>query len=280
MYHLLVKSGWDEHRDALPPERVFEYTEDSLKERFKVDGIVQSELVTMLPALFVNEKNGQEDQMARIGTISRVQLTSQNLTIEYNWYDSMPPIPNLLLRAFSDQLDIHKWEFSRTHWAIKNADLLKVVLRKEASGFPSPRVFKLDPWCAFERNLLSVMMPFDSHFDVVYKAIQAAALAANMRCLRADDIWEDETIIQDVVTLINKSNIIVCDCTGRNPNVFYEAGIAHALGRHVILITQSDADIPFDLKHLRYIKYLNNIFGRALLVDKLKRRIETLLTKQ
>ena len=46
--------------------------------------------------------------------------------------------------------------------------------------------------------------------------------------------------------------------TGRFPNVFYEARIAHTLGREVILITQNENDIPFDLRHLRYVRYLNN----------------------
>jgi len=63
----------------------------------------------------------------------------------------------------------------------------------------------------------------------------------------------------------------------RAANVFYEAGIAHALGRDVILITQSDADIPFDLRHLRYAKYLNNAEGRADLARRLRDRIQTLV---
>ena len=72
-------------------------------------------------------------------------------------------------------------------------------------------------------------------------------------------------IIQDVVSLIDKSRVVICDCTGRNANVFYEIGIAHTLGREVILITQNEADIPFDLRHLRYVKYLNNAEGRQVL---------------
>jgi hypothetical protein len=107
--------------------------------------------------------------------------------------------------------------------------------------------------------------------------LNAAAEVSKMHSLRADDIWQNEAIIQDVVSLINRSRIIVCDCTGRNPNVFYEVGIAHTLGHDVILIAQSEADIPFDLRHLRYMTYLNNDEGRRLLADRLQRRIEALL---
>ena len=88
---------------------------------------------------------------------------------------------------------------------------------------------------------------------------------------------ENAAIIQDVVALIDRSRIVVCDCSGRNPNVFYEAGIAHTLGREVILITQSEHDIPFDLRHLRYIRYLNNAEGRALLAQALQNRMQTIL---
>jgi hypothetical protein len=71
--------------------------------------------------------------------------------------------------------------------------------------------------------------------------------------------------------------VVVCDCTGRNPNVFYEIGIAHTLGREVILITQNAADIPFDLRHLRYVAYLNNAEGRENLSTTLETRFSALL---
>ena len=97
-----------------------------------------------------------------------------------------------------------------------------------------------------------------------------------MLCSRADEIWENPAIIQDIVTLIDKSFVVVCDCTGRNANVFYEIGIAHTLGREVVLITQVDADIPFDLRHLRYIKYLDNDEGRHALKAALAERFRYL----
>jgi hypothetical protein len=58
-----------------------------------------------------------------------------------------------------------------------------------------------------------------------------------------------------VVSSICKSSVVVCDLTGKNANVFYEAGIAHSLGKDVILNTQSADDVPFDLRRLRYIPY-------------------------
>jgi len=73
------------------------------------------------------------------------------------------------------------------------------------------------------------------------------------------------------------SRAVVCDCTDRNPNVFYEIGIAHTLGREVVLLSQNGADIPFDLRHLRYIPYLNNVEGRPALSDALADRLSALV---
>lgn len=121
------------------------------------------------------------------------------------------------------------------------------------------------------------MMPFDAAFTPVYESIRQATEGAGLRCRRADDIWENPAIIQDVISLIDRSKVVICDCTGRNPNVFYETGIAHTLGREVILITQNGQDIPFDLRHLRYIPYLNNGEGRAALAAAIQARVLTII---
>ena len=129
-------------------------------------------------------------------------------------------------------------------------------------------------------NLISVMMPFTQALSSVYDTIKAAASAAGFQCLRADDIWDDSTVIQDVFSLIFRSYIVICDFSERNPNVFYEAGIAHTLGKHVVPITQSAEDIPFDLRHHRYALYLNNSEGRDKLRGELVARMRGLAEKK
>jgi hypothetical protein len=138
-----------------------------------------------------------------------------------------------------------------------------------------PSVFTM-PAESPDPDLLSAMMPFSGSFSGVYQAIQQASQQCRMRCERADNIWNESAVIQDVFGLIFRSHIVVCDFTGKNPNVFYEAGIAHTLGKHVIPITQSADDIPFDLRHHRYLLYLNNGEGLAVLQQKLADRITTL----
>jgi hypothetical protein len=139
----------------------------------------------------------------------------------------------------------------------------------------APQVFEVPSGTA-NPNLVSVMMPFNAEFQHVYDTIVAAVHSAHLECQRADNMWEHSVLIQDVFTLIFRSTIVICDFTGRNPNVFYEAGIAHTLGKHVVPITQIKGDIPFDLSHHRFIEYLNNGEGRAELGDKLEARLKFL----
>jgi len=277
MFHFLVKyDGWAKAKDSMLQDRVFEYTHEAIIEQFKPGGVIDADRIISLPALFVSETGTVGEQRARVGNINRVHIADRNVNIEYSFDEVIPAISNSALEQLSLELHIGSYELSRTHWAIKDVDLFKVILQTQVATLPSPKVFRLENNEEVDHTLLSVMMPFDPRFNDVYSTIQATAKALNMRCLRADDIWENDAIIQDIVSLIYRSRIIICDCTQRNANVFYEVGIAHTLGRDVILIAQSEADIPFDLRHLRYVIYLNNSEGRGQLAERLRQRIQTL----
>jgi len=143
----------------------------------------------------------------------------------------------------------------------------------------TPSVFQV-PEETVNKTLVSVMMAFEPAFSSVYAAIKLACEDAGFACERADNVWEHSVIVQDIFTLIFRSYIVVCDFTGKNANVFYEAGIAHTLGKHVIPITQSDGDIPFDLRHHRYLKYLPNKEGRSVLRTELTKRLNTLDSRE
>jgi len=129
-------------------------------------------------------------------------------------------------------------------------------------------------------KLIALMIPFSADFDLIAKAIKQTAETCGMACVRANDIWEDSTIIQDVFSLIYRAKIVICDLSGKNPNVFYEAGIAHTLGRNVIPLARSVSDIPFDLRHHRHLIYLPNQQGISEMQAELANRIKTLLTKE
>lgn len=279
MFNLLMFNvDWVSGRVTVPMGRMLEYTSDQLTAKFRNDSgnILLGDLAA-LPCLFCEE--GTADETAYVGKINRIQASGRELSLEVSFDTDVPPLQNSMLYENRTELSMHDFEFSRNHWAVKDLDLYRFLLRNRRPRRLHPTVFQIPEHENIEPTLASAMMPFDAGFDPVYDAIRQAANNAGLQCKRADDIWEHATIIQDVVTLIDRSRIVVCDCSGRNPNVFYEAGIAHTLGREVILIAQSEHDIPFDLRHLRYVRYLNNVEGRAALTQALLARMQTLLAR-
>lgn len=279
MFNLLMSgNGWEPNRRAFGRGRTLEYTEANLVARFMPSGVIDIAAVSQLPALFVAETSYDNSQEpANIGTLTRIRSIGPGLDyqLEYTYDPDIPPITNAKLKELRHELGIEEFEFSRTHWAIKDVDLFKVLLRAGLGQRPKPKVFNLtdDP---VDENLVAVMMPFDAQFNPVYATLQGAVTVLGMTCQRGDDIWDHDHIIQDVVSLIGKAKVVICDLTGRNPNVFYETGIAHTLGRDVILIAQTAADVPFDVAAIRHIRYLANAEGFATLAAQVTARLQTL----
>jgi hypothetical protein len=140
----------------------------------------------------------------------------------------------------------------------------------------SPQVFEI-PTKPQNEKLVTVMLPFK--LQASFTAVKNACDKLGLECKKADDIWENATFIQDIFELIFTSKVVVADFTGKNPNVFYEVGIAHTLGKTVIPITQSFDDVPSDLGHHRALKYLPNEQGYTDLTAELMKRLETLMPK-
>jgi hypothetical protein len=273
MFNLLMQyNPWGTGRDTIAIGRMFEYTDDDVAASFKEGDKPLLDKLTRHPCLFMRE--GTNNELAHVGTITRARIVGKDVAIEYTFDLDIPTLLNSTI--YSNRVDFdmpYDFEFSRTHWAVKDVDLYRVLLRNSELRRQRPTVFTIPDHENIEPTLVSAMMPFDAGFTAVYETLKATAEAVGLRCRRADEIWENPAVIQDIVSLIDRSRVVICDCTGRNPNVFYEIGIAHTLGRDVILITQNTADIPFDLRHLRYIQYLNNGEGRQGLGAALEKRL-------
>lgn len=112
-------------------------------------------------------------------------------------------------------------------------------------------------------GLCFVLMPFEEEWsDRVYKDyIRENIEKMGLQCLRADNLT-GQIIIEDIWIKINQAAFIIADVTGRNPNVMYELGIAHTLGKPFVLITQEIDKIPFDFTHLRHYEYADNYPGQ------------------
>lgn len=122
-----------------------------------------------------------------------------------------------------------------------------------------------------------VLMPFSSDFDDIYKfGIKKLAESIGVVAERVDEQHFSESILERVYRQIENSDFVIAEMTGKNPNVFYEVGYAHAKGKLCALVTQSATDIPFDLKHHTHVIYDGSI---ADLTDKLGPKLEWLKTE-
>ena len=103
------------------------------------------------------------------------------------------------------------------------------------------------------------LMPFHKNFNKIYDAVNQACNNTGYICFRSDTPYNPGKILQQIVELLLKSQLIIAVLDGKNPNVFYEIGIAHSVGKTVILIVNSDkiSDIPFDLRSDRLLLYSN-----------------------
>lgn len=131
---------------------------------------------------------------------------------------------------------------------------------------------------AMEPDLCFVLMPLSQEFQPVYDDhIKTVAESLGLHCLRADSIFDNRAIIEDIWASINKARVVIADLSGKNPNVFYETGIAHTVGKEVVIITQNIEDVPFDLRHLRHIQYQITPRGMRAFEEQFRNTLITIL---
>ncbi|WP_271009039.1 nucleoside 2-deoxyribosyltransferase [Paucibacter sp. B51] len=118
-----------------------------------------------------------------------------------------------------------------------------------------------------------VLMPFAPDFDDIFSFVIRAPLESEgFTVERADEPNSARNIMHDVVQGILAADLVVADLTGANPNVFYELGIAHALGRSTVLLSQDLDDVPFDLRAYRVVTYSTH-FARVAEATETLRKI-------
>ena len=107
-------------------------------------------------------------------------------------------------------------------------------------------------------------MPFGkkdgTDFDEVYQhAIKAACQEVGAACIRADASDFSGSVLKSIHNSITKTDFVIADLTGRNPNVLYELGYAIALNKPVILLARDASDVPFDIVDQQVIVYGGDI---------------------
>ena len=116
-----------------------------------------------------------------------------------------------------------------------------------------------------------IAMSFDLRLQHIYDRVVRPVLEDfEFRCQRGDEISVSGVILEQIINSIENANVVICDLTFNNPNVFFELGIAYMLKKPTILIAQNAANIPFDVRHWRIIPYEDNKLGLLDLKEKLE----------
>jgi hypothetical protein len=116
------------------------------------------------------------------------------------------------------------------------------------------------------KDSVFVLMPFNEKWsdrlweDHLKKYLAETPGGAKLLVRRADDMF-GQGVMEDIYEGIVTAHLILADCTGKNPNVLYELGIAHSLGKRTALLSQREEDIPFDLRRFRFCIYEDNSSG-------------------
>lgn len=155
MYNLLMvyrEGTWDEDEFILELPRYLEHTVPLLAERFATLSADTITALKGLPTLFAYEDRGRDvGPSSQVGRIEDIQVRYGGVRITWSIDARIGPIPATRLKEMFGQLDISErnWEHTRTHWAVKDVDLLDVLVRNgilQDDPSPPPKVFVSYSW--------------------------------------------------------------------------------------------------------------------------------------
>lgn len=115
-----------------------------------------------------------------------------------------------------------------------------------------------------------VITPFNEDFLALYDEIKET-FKENFEFTNAGDLDNQQNILQDIVEGIHQADVVIADLTGLNANVFYELGLAHAMNKKVVIITQDINELPFDIKSYRANEYSLQFNKLPKLIEELKK---------
>jgi hypothetical protein len=129
-----------------------------------------------------------------------------------------------------------------------------------------------------QKPMAFVVMQFTDEFNALYnEVIRPTCEKYGLACVRADDIYSDGLIMGDIVRSIQECSVIIADVTPDNPNVFYEVGYAHGMGKATILLSDKKREkLPFDISGLRTLFYDNTIGGKSAIEERLSKHLQSI----
>ena len=258
-------------------ERLLEFTDRELRDRYENDfaGLAR------MPALVVAEADFE--QRARPAFLARIDGLEQRGRNVHFMFDH-------LTGGFTSEEVFNSGHFDievtgrgiterfRTHWAVKRGDVVAAVSKLLADpSTPAERGRAVGgSGTAGEIGQAMVFIPADPTFEPVYGALRTACEARGMDVIRLDQIYGADLHSGELRAEIKRSRFVISDLTGSDPNVLYETGFAEALDGGIVIIVQSEQDIPLELTQHHCILYDPTEEGLQELGTKLEQYIQIL----
>ncbi len=118
-----ASSSWEIERGRA----VVEYTVDEISERYKFFDDKAIRELKSFPCLFVIENEQRE---SRIGYLSNIRVRQSTVVVDLEFDPIFPPLPPGTIEDLRIDIDLGRWELSRTHWAVKDEPIFDILIRK------------------------------------------------------------------------------------------------------------------------------------------------------
>ena len=125
------------------------------------------------------------------------------------------------------------------------------------------------------KPLCTVLIPFDALGKARFATFEQIGSELGFQTMRVAQYYSSGMILEEIVRSIRDAHLIIVDLTRCNPNVCYELGIAHALGKRVFLVAEEPESCPIDFGALRVCKFDDTEAGRDRLWSELRAFADT-----
>ncbi len=123
-----------------------------------------------------------------------------------------------------------------------------------------------------------IVMQYTEEYNELFdEVIKPVCEEHGLDAIRADDLYTQNQVIQDIIFSIRESAVIIADITPDNPNVYYEVGFSHGINKPTILLCDTSRErLPFDLSGFRTIFYKNKISGKSKIEETLRKHLKAM----
>lgn len=206
--------------------------------------VISLSTIVMAVGLVYNNKKRSSREEERL---TRAELSYMRERIERQIYEMTEKLHS----------DPNRWK-DTNHLIINSLKDDKIKASEQAFNISFFENLGLNPnEIKVEKDLVFFLTPFHNDFEKIYSEVKDICSELDLRCTRGDEDFVKGNILQYIIKRIMSSSVVIANLNGRNPNVYYELGIAHAIGKPVILITSevNFNEIPFDLRSNKLIIY-------------------------